>query len=214
VSLESLPASLYIAIFAINPVFVLLWDRRKVRGNVANGVGITLLGTALLIGHLGLGELASPYALVSLLLGMLGWSAYTLLIEKLQLHYGDTDITVATQVLLLLGTGLWWAAESAPSAPLTREVLLIALAFGVTSPAAFFCFSHSLRHTRAFALTSQYLEPAIGIALSCIILRERLDQMQLGGSALILLGVGLVAHAERPRKIPAPAEQAEHADLG
>ena len=110
--------------------------------------------------------------------------------------------------------------QLAPWQLLLAGLLLLAAAYGFEGPLCLhptakvvailayngpicigFCFWASVAIARALpAVTSSlsfFAVPAFGIAASAVVLGERIDLTLIGGFALILAGVGLVAASDR-----------------
>jgi drug/metabolite transporter (DMT)-like permease len=128
------------------------------------------------------------------------WAGAIMLIRGRPWHL--TPLQLAPWQLLLAGVLLLAAAygsEGPFSVPLTPRILAI-LAYN--GPICIgFCFWASVAIARALPAVTSSLSflavPAFGIAASAIVLGERIDLTLIGGFALILAGVALVAAADR-----------------
>ena len=130
----------------------------------------------------------------------LAWAAAIMLIRGRPWHL--TPLQLAPWQLLLAGVLLLAAAYGAEG-PLSLHFTpkLIAL-LAYNGPICIgFCFWASVAIARALPAVTSSLSflavPAFGIAASAIVLGERVDLTLIGGFALILAGVALVAAAER-----------------
>ncbi len=137
----------------------------------------------------------------TLLMGAaLAWAAAIMLIRGRPWHL--TPLQLAPWQLLLAGVLLLAAAygfEGPLSVRLTPKVIAI-LAYN--GPICIgFCFWASVAIARALPAVTSSLSflavPAFGIAASAVVLGERIDLTLIGGFALILAGVCLVAAADR-----------------
>ena len=128
------------------------------------------------------------------------WAAAIMLIRGRPWHL--TPLQLAPWQLLLAGGLLLPAAyidEGPLSVHLTPKVIAI-LAYN--GPVCIgFCFWASVAISRALPAVTSSLSflavPAFGIAASAVVLGERIDLTLIGGFALILAGVALVAAADR-----------------
>ena len=137
----------------------------------------------------------------ALLMGAaLAWAAAILLIRGRPWHL--TPLQLAPWQLLLAGlllTGAAYGSEGPLSLDWTPKVIAI-LAYN--GPVCIgFCFWASVAIARALPAVTSSLSflavPAFGIAASAVVLGERIDATLIGGFALILAGVALVAAADR-----------------
>ncbi len=136
----------------------------------------------------------------------LAWALAIILIRGRTWHL--TPLQLAPWQLILAGillsaAGYW--DEGPLSIDLTPRVVAI-LAYN--GPVCIgFCFWASVAIARALPAVTSSLSflavPAFGIAASAVVLGERIDITLIGGFALILIGVALVAASDRrPREAP------------
>jgi drug/metabolite transporter (DMT)-like permease len=128
------------------------------------------------------------------------WAAAIMLIRGRPWHL--TPLQLAPWQLLLAGGLLLAAAyigEGPLSVHLTPKVIAILAYNGPVCIS--FCFWASVAIARALPAVTSSLSflavPAFGIAASAVVLGERIDLTLIGGFALILAGVVLVAAADR-----------------
>ena len=168
----------------------------------ATGLLLGIGGVLLLFNPLGFDWSNHQQVIGNLLLmaAALSWAAAILLIRGRPWHL--TPLQLAPWQLVLSGIllcGAAWITEGPLDIPATPKIAAI-LAYN--GPVCIgFCFWASVAIARALPATTSSLSflavPAMGIASSAIVLGERIDVTLIGGFALILIGVALVAAADR-----------------
>jgi drug/metabolite transporter (DMT)-like permease len=135
-----------------------------------------------------------------LMAAAVAWAAAILVIRGRPWHL--TPLQLAPWQLLLAGlllSAAAWVSEGPLDIPATFKTAAI-LAYN--GPVCIgFCFWASVAIARALPAVTSSLSflavPAMGIAASAIVLGERIDATLIGGFALILAGVALVAAGDR-----------------
>jgi drug/metabolite transporter (DMT)-like permease len=142
------------------------------------------------------------YPLVGLILGLavgFSYAAYLVAGEKV---LAGVDSIAATALVMLMAAVVYWVAafiQGSPRVPSTPAVLagLVGLAIVATVIPITTLFS-SMRHIGAAdASLVSTLEPVLTVALSSLIIGERLGPAQLAGGALILAAVVMLGIVER-----------------
>jgi drug/metabolite transporter (DMT)-like permease len=177
----------------------------------AIGLSLGIAGVLLLFNPLGFDWSNHRLVIGNLLLmaAAVAWAAAILLIRGRPWHL--TPLQLAPWQLILAGVllcGAAWISEGPLSIPATPKIAAI-LAYN--GPVCIgFCFWASVAIARALPAVTSSLAflgvPVFGIAASAIVLGERIDATLIGGFALILIGVALVAKADR--KAPIKPRQA------
>lgn len=174
-------------------------NRLKTTGLLLGIAGLVLLFNPLdfdwsnhtqVIGNLLLMAAAVFWAIAILLMRGRPWNLTPLQLAPWQLILAG---------ILLCGAG--WIYEGWLSIPATPAILAIVGYNGIVCIG--FCFWASVAITRALPAVTSSLAflavPAMGIAASAVALGERIDASLIGGFALILTGVALVAAGDRKR---------------
>ncbi len=137
-----------------------------------------------------------------LMAAAVSWAIAILLMRGRPWHLTPLQLApwqLALAGILLCGAG--WMTEGPLSIPATPAIAAILLYNGPVCIG--FCFWASVAIARALPAVTSSLAflavPAMGIAASAIALDERIDLSLIGGFALILAGVALVAAADRKR---------------
>jgi drug/metabolite transporter (DMT)-like permease len=171
----------------------------------AAGLVLGIGGVVVLFNPLGFDWTDRQLVMGNLLLmgSAIAWAASIMLIRGRPWHL--TPLQLAPWQLLLGGALLLAAAygfEGPLSLRLTPKVIAI-LAYN--GPVCIgFCYWASVDIARALPAVTSSLSflavPAFGIAASAVVLGERIDVTLIGGFALILAGVALVAAGDRPAR--------------
>lgn len=192
-AMQGLPASWYIVIFALNPVLALVLLRTKLDRALRIALGAAFGGTILFVNTSDAGP--SPWMLFCIVVGMLTWVIYTLVIRKFQRVFSDPEITAVTQALSLVSMSVLWAVKGFPHQPVDTAGLVGITVLGAFTPLAYFMFSYALRRMPIFGVSSQYLEPVVGLWLAHIVFGESLNLRQWLG--VIVIVISTVALAKR-----------------
>lgn len=168
------------------------------------GVGLSFVGTALIIGAGAGGISASDETLMGNLLVLASsasWSMYTLVAQSLMRRYSPLKVTalamlVGTPFLLLLSLG---DAMRQPWASVSAEGWLgVCYSFALATALAFVIWNNSVRkvgNTRTAVFSN--LIPIVAVALSWVLLGEALVTWQIVGAVVTLTGVTLARLAPR-----------------
>lgn len=206
-------------ILATTPVLVAFFSavrgQEKVTGRIASGIGLSLLGIALIVRADWSGSLTahsapeadgrpgSPGRLMLwgdalLLLAAVCWSLYTIGLKRHVQRYGAMKSTLLTMIsgtIPLVVISL--PSLRAQSWTAIRPASWAALLFSALG-AIVFCFvvwNYGLKHlgsTRTAIYSN--LSPAIALLVAWIGLNERPSATALIGAAVILLGISLARH--------------------
>ena len=159
------------------------------------GLGIGFAGVAMLVFAHGFGASAHVGWQLSLLAAALCWALATFIMRESQ---SECDPLAFTACYLLLGGGLLVAAGLASGdaarwtwspAGITAIVFL-----GIfSSTLGFVAYSYLLLHETPSRIgTYAYVNPLVAVVAGWLLLGERLDAVQVAGSAVIFAGVVLV----------------------
>jgi len=190
------------------PIFVTIMsallhiERISPMGGV--GVGLSFVGTALIVGASAGGISASDETLIGNLLilaSSASWSMYTLVAQSLMRRYSPLKVTslamlMGTPFLLLLSAGEIirqpWASVS------TQGWLGVCYSFVLATALAFVIWNSSVRkvgNTRTAIFSN--LIPIVAVTVSWLLLGETLIVWQIIGAVVALTGVTLARLAPR-----------------
>jgi drug/metabolite transporter (DMT)-like permease len=188
-AVAELPASFYIVVFALHPMFTLLLIGTRMTRKILGPIALAVAGTLGFVDTASLaGKIEWP-ALLFLAGGMASWICYTVLLTRLQKVYDDFDTTLVTQLVSLGAVLAIWLASGAPWSHLGISTIGLFALLGIGSFIAYLCFSFSLRHFPVFGVASQYLEPVIGLLFAWAALGERISVQQWCSIAVIFLAL-------------------------
>lgn len=194
-------------IMQVNPVFMVLlgiFIGERLTVNVIAGIGVSLLGTLLVMGvwggqglNLTLGQSGSDLLVLA---GALCWAMYAVFSKGLVLRLGGyvatTWVMVAGALELLV---LMWLVPVTHQWPVTpcHWVIIVYLAV-FPSAVGFFAWYEGMQLIKLSLLNvMQYLTPVFTIILAWILLGERLSLWQWVGAGTVLAGVILVSRRGR-----------------
>jgi drug/metabolite transporter (DMT)-like permease len=191
-----LPANIAALIFSCNPVFVVLLaplvlpEKITVRKLIA--VCICLSGIAVLANDRG--DRISGTGVLLMLAAILVFSVYTILFKKMIPRYGALPITALgglTGGLLILPVAL--PVEGFAPAMYTPADWIGILYLGIPGTAlAYLLYIYGIGHTEAgIGSMTFFLKPFLAALLAWWILGEHLGAVEMGGGALILLGMAV-----------------------
>ena len=198
---RSVDSTIAATITSAVPLFVIVFAAFALRDepitmNKLVGVGIGLLGVAILVGFdpaaLAGGSLAAELALIGATASYAVGGVYA----RRMVHGLRPMIPAMFQVFfaLVMSTALAFIFERPLDAPITLETGFAVLwlgAFG--SGLAYLVFFRLLRSWGATRTSLvAYLLPIVGIALGALVLQETIDARLLIGTALIIGGIGVV----------------------
>lgn len=192
-------------------------DRPRPRSLVGTAVGF--LGIAVLVNPwVALGDGAEPVPILGLVtvIGAAGsWALGSFLASRVPM---PPDAFVATTWEMLLGgLGLTLASAAAgelegfsPGAVSGAAWVWLVYLVLIGSLVAFSAYVWLLQHAPiSLTATYAYVNPVVAVVLGALVLSEPVTTAVLLGGAVVVLGVGLVVSAERPRRSaiePAPDE--------
>jgi drug/metabolite transporter (DMT)-like permease len=102
----------------------------------------------------------------------------------------------ASVALLLVGFGTGEQLPAHPTLRATAAVVYLAL-FG--SIVAFSAYLYVLKHARpALATSYAYVNPPVAVLFGVLLAGEHVGPFDLGGMAIILVGVGVITLAKKP----------------
>jgi drug/metabolite transporter (DMT)-like permease len=198
---QSVDSALAAILTAAVPIFVipfaaLLLPDERITPNRLVGIGIGLVGVAILVGFdpatLASGDLLAELALIGAAISYAVGAVYA----RRMVHGLAPMIQAVFQVAFAFAMAaiLAFTFERPLSAPLSGEALLAVVWLGLLgSGVAYLVFFRLLANWGATrtALVA-YLLPVWGIVLGALVLREALDARLLLGTALIIGGIALV----------------------
>jgi drug/metabolite transporter (DMT)-like permease len=188
-AIQGIPASFYIVIFSLAPIFSLIFLRKPLAKGQLFPFVTVVAGS---IGFARYGDLKTNIDFTStaaLLIGMATWVWYTVQITHFQKIYDDKEVTIVTTFVSLIVVLLLWGIGGFPMEPLTRGLVYSFLFLGLGTPLAYYFFLYGLRRVPVMAVVSQYAEPVFGIAFALAFLGEKLSLRQLSASAIIVFGM-------------------------
>lgn len=186
------------------PVFAVLLElvieRRRVRAGWVVATAITVAGVACLAAAAGGAPGTSPLLGVVLALGAgLGYALYSWSGARM-IGRGLPSRSVMAAIFAVASLGLVPAFVVGGPGPLLSHQGLLVLGYLALVPMAFayLAFGYGLRRLRASTATTLALaEPVVATGLAVVVLGERLGVTSWVGIALIVVGLVLVAVAER-----------------
>jgi drug/metabolite transporter (DMT)-like permease len=192
IALDGMSASVYIALYSVNPLATLLFLRSKITPKILLSLAVILIGVAAVLDFTNpFNSKTNIFDLFLLLCGMLSWAIYTKLIIEFQNTYDDSLNAAITHFLSLISMFLWWSYDGFVTVKMDSSFIGISIIFGFCSPVAFFCYSYCLRKVQTFGVLSQYLETLFGLLATRIVLNEMMSDIQLFGVFLIVFGTSL-----------------------
>jgi len=186
----------------VTALLAVAWLRERLGRARALGIGVSLLGVALVILAGRTGGDASDRVLGGLLMvgAVLAWAIYTIISKRLQ---GASYLAVSAYstligTLLLLPGAVYDLATRPPHAVSLGAWLAVAYLAVCTSALAIVFWNRALQVLDASQVANFVnLVPLVGVATAALFLGERVTVAQLGGGLLVLAGVGLSSRAAR-----------------
>ncbi|MBN3855656.1 DMT family transporter [Paraburkholderia sp. Ac-20340] len=191
-ALEDIPASVYVVFFSATPVLTIVLLRLPMarRAWAATGVCVVALCAFIWSGRESTGQIPLLGAM-SMLGGMVCWAYYTVFIHRIQKEFSDIEVAQIMNLFGLASSVFLWIILDREITAIPRTAIVFPVTLGIVVPFGYALFSFALRHTPIFAVTSQYLEPIASISISCLLLGEALNPIQIF-SATLCIGSALV----------------------
>src|SRR6266567_2678019 len=210
-------------LIATEPMFILVlaWSmgQQKISRLSALGLGLGVLGVALLTRAELTVKGSSLLALLAVLTGSLSWSAGVLISPKLKLPsdaLGRTALpTICGAVMLLAAAGLTGEFHATHWASISlKSILGLAYLIVFGSVVAFTAYTWLLqRCPPALVATHTYANPVVAVLLGWLLAGEPLT-MRVGLASTAILGaIVLIRRGERTAVIKAPLPVREPADV-
>jgi drug/metabolite transporter (DMT)-like permease len=209
-------------LIATEPMFILVlaWSmgQQKISGRSALGLGLGVLGVALLTGAELTVKGSSLLGLMAVLVGSFAWSAGVVISPRLKLPtdaLGRTALpTICGAVLLLAAAGLTGEFQATHWASISLKSLLgLAYLIVFGSIVAFTSYTWLLqRCPPALVATHTYANPVVAVFLGWLLASEPLTMRVVLASVAILGAIVLIRRGERttpvksPAAVPSPAE--------
>jgi drug/metabolite transporter (DMT)-like permease len=187
---------------------------------------VTLIGT--LIGFVGIAILALPgnhggdvetWGILLMLVATVSWANGSFFASRVPL---PTNPFVATAWQMLVGGGLMlvlgsargeWNGFSLGDAA-SNGWWALAYLVVVGSIAGYSAYVWLLANAPiSLTATYAYVNPVVAVFLGAVILDEAVTAAILAGGAIVVVGVGLVVSAERPRRRAVPTQLSDGADV-
>jgi len=195
---RNLDTSLVALLCATVPLWMVGLDaglsgRRLSRATVA-GIGVGLLGVALLVGPSAAG--LDLVAVAAVLGGAIAWAAGSLYARRASLHL-RRDLSAGMEMLaagVLLGVAAAVTGEGSDvHVPSAAAIAAIAYLVVFGSLVAYTAYGWLLAHvpTKVVA-THGYVNPVVAVALGCLLLGEPLTATTFAAGALVVLSVVLI----------------------
>jgi drug/metabolite transporter (DMT)-like permease len=188
-------------------LFLIAYRERPSRGEI---VGLVVGFVGVIVLNSGGTMRASPWAAAALLAATLAWAFGSIWSRHQDMPKGPMN--VAAQMLCAvpaLALTAWLTGERLPAHPPAASILAIAYLAVFGSIIAFSAYLFLVKHARpAMTASYAYVNPPVAVLLGALIVGEHVGTAEIGGMAVILVGVAIVtlAHAGRGRRRMAAAE--------
>lgn len=170
------------------------------------GMGVSLLGVAVVIGAAGLDPTGGVLRLIGdglMIASSICWSVYTVLGRRALARFSPlatvmwaTVLGAVPLVVVAMPAGWEWLAAASPV--LWAAILYLALLGSVVALLTWSWSVRDLGAARAGQFT--YLVPIWALLLAALVLDERPLPLQLVGGGLVLTGIWLANHVRRPAR--------------
>lgn len=201
-------------LIATEPMFILLlaWSmgQQKISRISALGLGLGVLGVALLTGAELRVKGSSLLALLAVLVGSLSWSAGVVISPKLKLPsdaLGRTALpTICGAVMLLAAAGLTGEFHTTHWASISlKSILGLAYLIVFGSVIAFTAYTWLLqRCPPALVATHTYANPVVAVFLGWLLASEPITMRIVLASVAILAAIVLIRRGERTVAVKSP----------
>src|SRR5580693_2990801 len=209
-------------LIATEPMFILVlgWmmGRQKISPLSALGLGLGVLGVAMLTGAELTVKGSSLWGLLAVLLGSLSWSLGVVVSPRLKLPsdaLGRTALpTICGAAMLLIASGITGEFQQTHWSSITvRSIFGLGYLITFGSVVAFTAYTWLLQRVPpALVATHTYANPVVAVILGWFLAREALTLRVVLASVAILGAIVLIRRGERaaaaklPERVPAIAE--------
>jgi drug/metabolite transporter (DMT)-like permease len=210
-------------LIATEPMFILVlaWSlgRQKISRLSALGLGLGVLGVALLTGAELTVKGSSVLALLAVLVGSLAWSAGVVISPRLNLPsdaLGRTALpTLCGAVMLLAAAGLTGEFHATHWASISlKSILGLAYLIVFGSVIAFTAYTWLLqRCPAALVATHTYANPVVAVFLGWLLASEPLTMRVVLASVAILAAIVLIRRGERTTAVKSPGVVVQAAEV-
>jgi drug/metabolite transporter (DMT)-like permease len=198
-ALQALPATIYIVVFSLTPILCLFTMRIRLNKNAWLYIVVTLASCTWFalsgqkddVGNIGW------LSVFSMLCGMVGWAIYSAFINRFQSSFNDIEIAGLSSISGLLAALPLWAFSSFSTAGMNSQNIAGTVLIGLIVPIGYFAYSYAIRKATVFAVTSQYFEPIIALAITVVFTAETIN-LQQAVAAFICIAAAI--QAERTGK--------------
>jgi len=210
-------------LIATEPMFILVlaWamGQQRISRMSAIGLGLGVMGVAILTGAELTGKGSSLAGLLAVLLGSLAWSAGVVISPKVKL---PTDAVARTAVplicgaaMLLIAAGLTGEFRATHWASISlKSVLGLAYLITFGSVVAFTAYTWLLqRCPPALVATHTYANPVVAVLLGWLLASEPLTMRVVVASVAILGAIVLIRRGERSLKLKLASEAVQAPEL-
>ena len=186
--------------------FFLLGERLGLRRRVGLSLGFAGILLVALPGFGVNGANSSPAGISYILLGAVGVAMGNVLLKKL---VGQVDLLMATGWQFVLGVvpllALAWVWETPGQVVWSGSFVAVLLVLGLLGTAVAFALWFSLLHRSELNRlnTATFLTPAFALILGALFFSESLQWAEMGGIALILIGVLWASRRSGMKSMPA-----------
>jgi drug/metabolite transporter (DMT)-like permease len=168
-------------------------SRRETVGLLVGFIGVVVL-------NLGSGLAGSRLGALALIVAAMSWAFGSVWSKRQDMPAGPMNTAAqmlcASVALLLVGFASGEHLPAHPTVRATAAVVYLAL-FG--SIVAFSAYLYVLKHARpALATSYAYVNPPVAVLFGVLLAGEHVGPFDLGGMAIILVGVGVITLAKKP----------------
>ena len=170
-------------------------NRRETVGLLIGFAGVVVL-------NLGSGLSGSRLGALALIVAAMSWAFGSAWSKRQDMPAGPMNTAAqmlcASVALLLVGFGTGEHLPAHPTLRATAAVVYLAL-FG--SIVAFSAYLYVLKHARpALATSYAYVNPPVAVLFGVLLAGEHVGPFDMGGMAIILVGVGVITLAKKPSR--------------
>jgi len=168
-------------------------SRRETVGLLIGFAGVVVL-------NLGSGLSGSRLGALALIVAAMSWAFGSVWSKRQDMPAGPMNTAAqmlcASVALLLVGFG---SGEHLPAHPTVRATIAVAYLAIFGSIVAFSAYLYVLKHARpALATSYAYVNPPVAVLFGVLLAGEHVGPFDLGGMAIILVGVGVITLAKKP----------------